>query len=101
MAIIGHLAVKYGDRGELRIRTADMATDISIGFDQDDGELIIVVDTDTMPEPEPKEPDWSCVCGEGTYEPIKDCRECGMGRRKCTACGDLDWDSSISKQAIS
>lgn len=40
---------------------------------------------------EPDEEDWSCVCGNGTYEPVDDCSECGTSRRQCPACLDYYW----------
>lgn len=48
LTLIGHLAVKYGDRGELRIKRDEIEGDVTIGFDQEDGELIIAVDMDTV-----------------------------------------------------
>lgn len=48
LTIIGHLAVKHGDGGELRVPVKDLVENITIGFDEEDGELIIAVDMDTV-----------------------------------------------------
>jgi hypothetical protein len=44
--VIGHLARKFGEDGELRIPMSTFEKDMRVGFDKDGDDLLIVVDMD-------------------------------------------------------
>lgn len=74
-----------GDKGLAMVR--ELIVDV---MDADIERLFKVPVVKAKTESEDPE-DYPCVCGDGTYEPVKDCGECGTNRRRCTACLDYLW----------